>query len=200
MSNHRKYLPAEHTGCVIMASGLGRRFGGNKLLANFRGKLLIEHILDQTDGLFMERVVVTRHKEVKELCETRRIPVILHELPGRNDTVRLGLQAMSAKIRACMFCPSDQPFLRRETLISLIEAGEREPEQIWRLAFREKEGTPVLFPSWSFSELLDLPSGKGGNVIVHRYLDRLRLLEVQEELELMDIDTRETLIYYRQKG
>ena len=30
-----------HLGCVIMASGLGTRFGGNKLMADFDGQPLI---------------------------------------------------------------------------------------------------------------------------------------------------------------
>ena len=35
----------EPLGCVIMASGTGQRFGGNKLLADFGGRPLISCIL-----------------------------------------------------------------------------------------------------------------------------------------------------------
>ena len=41
-----------HLGCVIMASGLGKRFGGNKLMADFDGQPLICRALTVTDGLF----------------------------------------------------------------------------------------------------------------------------------------------------
>ena len=53
-----------HLGCVIMASGLGKRFGGNKLMADFDGQPLICRALTVTDGLFSHRVVVTRHADV----------------------------------------------------------------------------------------------------------------------------------------
>ena len=44
--------PFPNCGCVIMASGLGIRFGGNKLMADFCGKPMITQILDATEDLF----------------------------------------------------------------------------------------------------------------------------------------------------
>lgn len=70
-----------HLGCVIMASGLGKRFGGNKLMADFDGQPLICRALTVTDGLFSHRVVVTRHADVASLCHAQNVPVILHDEP-----------------------------------------------------------------------------------------------------------------------
>ena len=66
--------PFGRIGCVIMASGLGRRFGGGKLLAKLEGKPLIEWTLDATEGIFRQRIVVTRHREVETLCREREAP------------------------------------------------------------------------------------------------------------------------------
>ena len=49
-------------GCVIMASGLAKRFGSNKLLAEFDGKPLLCRAFAVTEGL--HRVVVTRSTEM----------------------------------------------------------------------------------------------------------------------------------------
>lgn len=79
-------------GCVIMASGLGRRFGGNKLLSDFHGKALISHAIEKAGAFpFAETVVVTRYEEIAGLCAMENIPFLLHRLPGKNDTLRLGL-------------------------------------------------------------------------------------------------------------
>ncbi len=81
--------------CVLMASGLGQRFGGNKLLAPFHGEPLICRILKATDlPLFSRRVVVTRHPEIAKLCEEMGIQTVLHSFPYRSDTVRLGVEAV----------------------------------------------------------------------------------------------------------
>ena len=82
-------------GCVIMASGLARRFGSNKLLADFGGRPLLCRALDATDTPQLAcRIVVTRSAEVETLCQTLGVACLRHALPGRNDTVRLGLEAL----------------------------------------------------------------------------------------------------------
>ena len=185
--------PYENTGCVIMASGLGKRFGGNKLMADFHGEPLITRILDVTENLFIKRVVVTRHEEVAKLCQDRGIPAILHDLPYRSDTIRLGLEAMP-DIDRCIFCPGDQPLLRRETIEFLLQASDREPDFIWRTTCDGTPGSPVLFPSWAFGELKHLPEGKGGVFLIKKYPERLRLLNVTDMYELKDIDSPSDLI------
>ncbi|MDO4475243.1 MAG: nucleotidyltransferase family protein [Lachnospiraceae bacterium] len=184
----------QETGCVIMASGLGRRFGSNKLLAGLNGKYLIEYILDTTQDLFDARVVVTRHEAVRQLCEERGIQVAWHNLPLRSDTVRLGVEAMeqSGQVRRICFCPSDQPLLRAETVKALLAATEAQPQMIWRLRSEKGPGMPVIFPDWTFEELKKLPPGKGGSEILRRYPDRVRELPVDDR-ELKDVDFREDL-------
>lgn len=184
--------PFGNTGCVIMASGLGKRFGGNKLMVPFRGAPLICGILDATEGIFARRVVVTRHESVAELCRARGIPVVFHNLPHRSDTVRLGLEAMDG-IERCMFCPGDQPFLRRETVAALVLNSKNDPDSIWRAAWEDTPGSPVVFPKWAFPELLCLPEGKGGGVLIRKYPQRIRTIRVGDALELKDIDTPEDL-------
>ena len=179
-------------GCVIMASGLGIRFGSNKLMADFKGKPLVQHILDTTQDVFEKRVVVTRSKEVEALCKEQNIDVIFHTYPNRNDTVRLGTTHMS-DMDACVFCPSDQPLLGKRTLQKMRNAFSFENLQIIRLAFGETPGTPILFANKYFEELKMLPEKKGGGYIVRKYPDEVSLVFAQSAKELYDIDTKEDL-------
>lgn len=93
-----KTLPV---GCVIMASGLSTRFGSNKLLTPFgpgREPLLQAAAFAATDTpLLASRVVVARSPEVERSAEKSAFPACSHALPGRNDTVRLGLEALLAR-------------------------------------------------------------------------------------------------------
>ena len=192
---YRRFFPK--IGCVIMASGLGNRFGGNKLMADFLGQPMICRILDATEGLFASRVVVTRHQAVAEICQGRNIPVVLHDLPHRSDTVRLGLEALG-DVDRCMFCPGDQPLLTRGTIEELLRSADDEPEAIWRLCWGSTPGSPVLFPRWAFPELLVLPEGKGGGVVVKRHPEKCRMRNISDPLELQDADTPEILEHLKQ--
>lgn len=208
------YAPFGKLGCVIMASGLGKRFGGNKLMAELKGKPLIQYALDATEGIFERRVVVTRHKEVEELCRRQGVPVVFHSLPYRSDTVRLGLESLGARtdagksgteaeikiappaengLEGCMFCPGDQPMLGRETVASLALCAASGKNTIWRAAWNGQEGSPVLFPAWVFPELLALPEGKGGGFAAGKHRELVRTVSARSQWELKDVDCLEDL-------
>lgn len=187
---YRQFFP--RTGCVIMASGQGKRFGGNKLMADFHGKPMIQRALDATEGLFTRRVVVTRHESVAELCREQNVEVVLHDLPHRSDTVRLGLEALG-DLDCCMFLPGDQPLLRRETVALLLENRKENPNNILRPAYEDTEGSPVLFPSWAFAELKNLPEGKGGGYVIRNHPHDVLRVFTANPFELADADTPETL-------
>ena len=152
------------------------------------------------------RVVVTRSAEVKALCDAQAVPCLLHSLPGRNDTVRLGLEALLEQcpnLAGCIFLPGDQPLLQRETLEALITAfaqTQKETERaIFRLGARAAHGpdtvvgSPVLFGSSFFPELLTLPENKGGNVLLKKYPAQVRTVYIADSAELLDADTPEVL-------
>ena len=128
------------TGCVLMASGLSTRFGSNKLLAPFDGQPLLYRAFAATDTPQLSaRIVVTRSAQVQALCKAQGVPVLLHALPGRNDTVRLGLSALLAQhpeLTGCMFLPGDQPLLRRATVDQLLTAFEQTQKETERVIFR----------------------------------------------------------------
>lgn len=202
-------------GCVIMASGLSRRFGSNKLLADFGGRPLLCRALDATDTPQLACcIVVTRSAEVEALCKAAGIPCLHHALPGRNDTVRLGLEALLTArpdLAGCMFLPGDQPLLRQESIEALVQAfasdarTQKETERkIFRLAHRLKNdpnplvGSPVLFSRGYFSELRALPKGKGGSVLLRKYPERIHNVFIGDRNELLDADTPEALAELKQ--
>ena len=201
-------------GCVIMASGLARRFGSNKLLADFGGRPLLCRALDATNTpQLAARIVVTRSAGVEALCKAEGVPCLVHALPGRNDTVRLGLDALLAArpdLVGCMFLPGDQPLLQRETVESMvgifgwdtktrIERQKETEREIFRLAHRfindpnPLVGSPVLFSKRYFSELRILPEGKGGSVLLRKYPERVHNIFIEDRNELLDADTPEAL-------
>lgn len=184
-------------GCVLMASGTGTRFGGNKLMAVYRGKPLIQYILEKTGGgLFSVRVVVTRHKEVETLCQKMGIPVVLHDFPGRNDTVRIGLETLLAaepSLAGVAFCACDQPLVSRKSLEKMAESFQENPDLIYRLCYGQNVGNPVIFPKSHFDPLKRLPENNGGSAIMKECPQQVRYVPAQSSWELMDVDTPEQL-------
>ena len=188
---------SEKIGCVIMASGMARRFGSNKLLHDFLGEPVMNRILRTTAGApLAARVVVTRHPEIRDLCEAQGVPVVLHSMPLQSDTVELGMKAlleMCPDMTGCMFAASDQPCLSAESVTALCNAFQQEPDMIWRMSWQGSVGNPVVFPKVTFAELLHLPPDKGGGAVVKKHPELVRTVEARREQELVDVDTPEIL-------
>lgn len=191
MTHPARGLSMNH-GCIIMASGMGTRFGGNKLMTELCGVPLIQHALQATEGLFAKRVVVTRHSDVARLCDELGVEVVLHSKPRRNDTVRLGMEKMTG-CDTITFVQGDQPLISANSLTALLRGAESFPECIWRASFEGTPGAPVLFPAWTFNELRSLPPGKGGGVVAKTHKERVRTVEVSSKWELFDVDTPDDL-------
>lgn len=185
--------PAGRMGCVIMASGLGQRFGGSKLLVPFLGRPLLEYAIHASEGIFADRVLVTRSAEAADFARKQDVRVVLHEEPYRSDTVRLGLNALQPGLAGAVFCPADQPCLTAQTLLALGAAGQSAPEFLWRAAYGERAGAPAAFSQRYFEELLHLPMGKGGNAVLKQHEQMVKTVQAQSDLELADIDTRQDL-------
>ena len=119
--------------CIIMASGQGKRFGSNKLMADFLGEPLIAGILKVTENIFARRVIVTRHRDVENLCKSLGLEVVLHDKPHRNDTVRLGLEALEKNYTHYAFCMGDQPLVKKSSLERLLNKAQSKGLQLFFL-------------------------------------------------------------------
>lgn len=111
--------------CIIMASGMSKRFGTNKLLASFNNNTLFENAINISRFVdFCETLAVTRHDELVQICEREHIHCIKHNMPYRNDMVRLGVSHIlkethrhkSCCTQGILFLPSDQPLITKTSL------------------------------------------------------------------------------------
>ena len=185
-------------GCVVMAAGNARRFGGNKLSAELDGRSLILRALEAVPRpLFEKTAVVTQYPEVIALAERMGFQAVENPHPdyGISHTVRLGLAGLQ-NCDGVMFLVSDQPLLRRESVEALVRLWYTQPERIAALSHGGVRGNPCLFPARFFPELLALTEDHGGNTVIRRHEEALILLEAAAE-ELADVDTAADLLAIR---
>ena len=157
----------------------------------------MQHILNITSNLFVQRIIVTRHAEIKKLCDEQRIPCLLHSEPYLSDTVRLGVQSIlqqKQEVQGLLFATSDQPLLQQASLIRLCHSFMQQPHKIHRLYAGETPGNPLIFPLSLADELQQLPQDKGGGVLAKKYPELVVRVPVQDKYELFDVDTQENLL------
>lgn len=184
-------LPAADTAIILMAAGIGRRFGSNKLLAPFHGRPLWEYAWERAVEAKKELgIQVLMVSGYQPLLQAPEVIPICNDLPllGASHTVRLGVkEAEKLGMQYAVFMVSDQPMLKTSSLKRLIEA--REPGKIVCLSKDGRAGNPVVFHRDFFPELLALTGDRGGKMVMHRHMDAVKWVEADEMSELTDIDT-----------
>ena len=178
-------------GCVILAAGSAVRFGGNKLTARFRGKMLIEWAFDAVPAERLSAVaVVTQYPVVEALAAARGFETIRNPEPelGISRSVVLGTAALAERCGGIVYLAADQPLLRRATVEGLLERFLEDPTRVAVPAAGERQGNPCVFPKTLFPELLTITGDRGGRQIKNRHPELVTLVPVPEE-ELFDVDT-----------
>ena len=109
-------------GGIVLAAGLSRRFGGNKLLTPFGGKPLVRWVVEAALSSELTTVVVVlghEHQNVRaalaDLEAPSRLTFVYNDRyeQGQSSSVVAGLSAIEALVEAAMFIPADQPRLER---------------------------------------------------------------------------------------
>lgn len=182
-----------NTGLIILAAGNSARFGGKKLLHSINGKKMYEYALEAAFRTGLDTAVVTQYSEIAEAAEMLGFAAVLNSFPERgiSYSVRLGTEHFKNK-DALIFAVCDQPYLKYETILRLLDEFERSPLTIARLTDGTRPGNPVIFDRQYISELLALEGDTGGKTVIKAHLGEV-LHVFADAAELMDIDTKDMI-------
>ena len=181
-------------GCLIMAAGNASRFGENKLTASFAGKSLFSLALAAIPADTFARVtVVSQYPALLQEAEQAGFHAIRNDRPddGISRTIRLGTEAM-ADCAGILYMVADQPLLRQETVLRIVQDWRQHPGCIVGAAHNGHRGNPCLFPAAFFPELAALEGDCGGKRVIRAHPEALFTVPLPEE-ELFDADTKEEL-------
>jgi molybdenum cofactor cytidylyltransferase len=194
----QKRRPVMTIPCILLAAGLSRRFGSNKLLYPVEGRPLYRHTMDKLTALRdgdPERYplyLVSRWPEI--LTEGRKQGWTVldhpHSEAGLSSTLQLGLRAAlehAGPEDAFAFFVCDQPWLRLETIRAFLDGFENSGKGLGCLQCGGTPGNPAVFSQAYVPELLALTGDHGGRRVLNAHPEDLYLHPAAPE-ELRDVD------------
>ena len=162
---------------VVLAAGAGSRFGGDKLLAPFRGRPLIAHVAATIAQAILAgelaggvAIVPPRASALIWALETAGLRLIENRdtTSGLATSLRLGLAALDEvlpRAESALVVLADQPLLSVETIALLVAAWRRNRLSVRPRYARELDipGHPVLLDRavWPMTEGLTGDTGLG---------------------------------------
>ena len=136
-----------------------------------------------------ELVVVSQYKEILQTAQEMGAKAVYNpdSQEGITASIHHGIVAVP-EADAYLFTVADQPWLKAESILRLMEEFCGSEESIACLTDGTRNGNPVIFSKKYKEELLSLTGDRGGSVILKNHPREVRKVPVEEK-ELRDIDT-----------
>ena len=192
---------------LILAAGQGRRFGGGKLHALYRGRPLLSYVLDVVEvarkrGLLDGGHVVVAAGDERALTLARAggLGTVINDAPdlGLSHSVRLGLAELEARTieeaGAALVCLGDQPLVRIDVVEALVAAWKQGSGPIVRPRYearRDAPGHPVLLARSIWARARQLEGDRGFSALLDS--SPLETVTLDVKGDNPDVDTRADL-------
>jgi molybdenum cofactor cytidylyltransferase len=187
---------------VIPSAGSSLRMGRPKALLQVGGETFLSRTIRalRSGGCDPVLVVVPDQdaqltERLADTAERAGARVLFNSDPGEGPitSLRVAIQELGDSVAGLAYLPVDHPMVRPETVAALLEAahGDEAVAALTVPTHRGKRGHPAVFGASLFAELADPALEGGARAVVHRHLERARLVEVDDAGVIIDIDTPE---------
>lgn len=181
---------------IVLAAGKATRMGRTKQLLPFRGKSVLEWVVDHALASGLHRVVVVLGHDaglLEPLLRERDVTVVVNPQygEGQSSSLKAGLGVLTDETEAALFLLGDQPLVTAEIIDRILSAYETSPSPIVMPVCEGRRGNPVLFARETFPAILGLSGDCGARGIFEEYAGRILAVPVESRAILADIDTEE---------
>lgn len=180
----------------MLAAGLARRMGRQKLLLDLGDKPVVRWSVEAVLPHVDDCVVVTGHDDAAVRAALRDLPVrfVVNPRPerGQGSSIAVGAAALTPATAAALVVLGDQPRTPPPVIPTLLAAQRERGRAIVAPSYRGTRGTPVLFTAEVFAELRALSGDTGARAVVGARPERVEVVDFDAAMP-PDIDTPEDL-------
>ena len=190
---------------IILAAGLSRRMGENKLLLDADGRPMVRHAaaLCQAAG-FSPIIAVLGHQAAQVEPALAGLPVqcVLNEsfATGMASSLITGLAALPAETAGVLVCLGDMPGITVDDILTLRAAFAPENGRAICIPVHGgRRGNPVLLGRQIFADISGISGDQGAKPIIQKHAALVAEIPAGPGV-LMDIDTPEAYAALKQNS
>lgn len=184
-------------GAIVLAAGASSRMGCVKQMLPWKGKTLLQHVVDELRFSELDEVVVVlgaNREEIEKQVTFDGVDVVHNDQwkQGMASSIVTGLNHLLAKeppLKAVLIVLSDQPLLGHVHFNTLKRIHAKSVKGIVASSYAGVAGVPVLFDRRFYDELLQLSGEQGARAVLVSNLNEVDSVDVGEKG--IDLDTRE---------
>ncbi|MGQ0485947.1 MAG: NTP transferase domain-containing protein [Hyphomicrobiales bacterium] len=198
-----KVARAAKVAAIVLAAGLSKRMGTNKLLADLGGAPMIRRSVEAVRAAGVAPVIaVTGYEAGKVAAALDGLGIEIVHNPGYAHglaaSLKRGLAAVPEDADAVLVCLGDMPRVTPRTIGKLIAAfNPDEHRTICVPLHKGVRGNPVLWGRQHFAAMAALGGDRGAKTLMEQAADELVEVEMADSCVLLDADTPEELARLR---
>ena len=181
---------------IVLAAGESKRMGSPKMLLPWKGKSIIEQVVENVLSSDVSRVVLVLgavSDGIKSVTSRYNVVHCYNEdfRRGMLSSVKCGFRALPEDCTAVVVMPGDQPMIGANEINRVIAAWMESGKGIVMPAYRGRRGHPLLIDSRYREEVMSLPEDEGLRALAARNPEDVLEAETDDPSVLRDIDTRD---------
>ena len=181
---------------IVLAAGEGKRMGETKQLLLWRGKPILQHVLDRLRESRIDEIILVvgyEREKILQAIDAAGAKVVFNPdfSKGMIHSVRKGLSVLHPQAKGFFLVLGDQPAIGPAVYDRLIEAFHRfyPQKKIFLPAYGGVKGHPALFGSRYAEEAMQIEGDVGLRDVVRDHPEDVMILSTDTGAVLEDLDT-----------
>ena len=178
---------------IVLAAGESSRLGRPKMLIPFRGKTMIETVIDNILSSSVKKAVVVLgafSEEITRLIQHLPVMTCFNEnyTKGMLSSVQCGVRFLPQNFEAVLVVPGDQPLIEPKIIDNMVVSYRRTPKGIIIPVYKGERGHPVLIDRKYRIAIDDLDESRGLRMLSEIYTEDVLEMETDSSGILKDFD------------
>jgi molybdenum cofactor cytidylyltransferase len=176
---------------LVLAAGGSTRFGAPKQLLPYKGRTLLDHVLDTARACEFDQLVCViggSADDIRARVELSHVDLVenRHFGEGCSSSIAAALNTVDPRADVLVLMLGDQPGVTAETVKTLLAGRGDAP--LAACAYEDGRGHPLAFARSTFAELQQLHGDKGVWKLLDRHADKVIDVPVPGPIP-RDVDT-----------
>ena len=180
---------------ILLAAGQSKRIPKeNKLLKKFKGKILINHILNQLIKSKVKKIIIVlghEHSLVrKTIMKNKKIQFTLNKnyKSGIASSIKTGIKKINKFSKGFLIVQSDMPYIKKTHINKIYNSIDKKNNPVHLLKYKNKIGNPIGFNSSVISKFKKIKGDVGAKFMVKRLKKDAAIIKVKSQKIFKDLD------------
>ena len=180
---------------ILLAAGQSKRlFNQNKLIKNYKGKPLINHVVQSIIKSKIEKLIIVLGFEYlkvnKKINKNKKIKFVINHnyTRGIASSIKCGLKKISNKSDGFIIVQADMPEIGKNILNKLYKEIKTNKKEIFVPRKNNKIGNPIGFKLSMINQLKKIYGNRGAKFIIKRNRSKIKYIRTKSLGVFKDID------------